>query len=45
MIELSLTSAIIGIGKGFYIADMLATRKWRNEAIERRIRDTMKVSR
>lgn len=35
MIELALTLLIIGAGLGFWIADTLATRKWRNEAMAR----------
>lgn len=33
--ELSLTLLIIGIGIGFWIADIRATRKWQNEAMAR----------
>jgi hypothetical protein len=41
MIELALTTGIIGTGIGFWIADMLATRKWRNETMLRRCNETV----
>lgn len=45
MIEVTLTAGIIGLGIGFWIHDAIATRRWRNETMERRVSDAMKASR